>query len=303
MHDPIPRRQFLAATAAVLTANALPAAEDLKPAKTPNGFKKAVKVYMVQEPSAKTLLEKFQLLRDLGFDGIELDAPSNLKVDEVLAAKEKTGLEIPGVVDSVHWGDTLSHPDAKVRARGVKGLEKALDDAKAYGGTTVLLVPAVVNKQVSYDEAWKRSIVEIKKVLPKCEKLGVKIAIENVWNNFLLSPLEMAHYIDEFKSEHIGVHFDVGNIVLYGWPEQWIRVLGKRIFKLDIKEYSRKRCDNEGRGKGFDVPLLKGDCDWPAVMKALKEIGYVGWGAAEIAGGNREYLAGVARDMNTIFGY
>lgn len=297
----VDRRTFLQASLATSAAGSALAAADDRPAKTPAGFKKAVKYYMVQP--GKTLLEKFQLLRDLGFDGIELDAPNAFKVEDVLAAKEKTGLEIPGVVDSAHWRDTLSHPDAKVRARGVQALEKALADARAYGATSVLLVPAVVNKQVSYDDAWKRSVVEIKKVLPTAAKLGIKIVFENVWNNFLLSPLEMAQYVDEFRSDLVGVHFDVGNVVLYGWPEQWIRNLGKRILKLDIKEYSRKKCDQEGRYKGFDVPLLEGDCDWPAVMKALKEIKYVGWGAAEIAGGNREYLAGVARDMNKIFSY
>lgn len=300
MTQRMPRRDFLAGAAATVAAAAA-VADQPGADKTPNGFKKAVKYYMVQEPSARTVMEKFQLLRDLGFDGVELDAPGSLDRKEVLAARDRTGLAIPGVVDSAHWSDTLSHPDPKVRARGVQALEKALDDAHAYGATTVLLVPAVVNKAVSYDQAWQRSVAEIRKVLPRCERLGVKIAIENVWNNFLLSPLEMARYIDEFHSEHIGVHFDVGNVVVYGWPEQWVRILGKRILKLDIKEFSRRKCDQEGRFKGFDVPLLKGDCDWPAVMKAIKEIGYVGWGAAEIAGGNRAYLAGVARDMNTLF--
>jgi hexulose-6-phosphate isomerase len=301
MNDRIPRRTFLAATAGLLAASA--SADEKRPARTPNGFKKAVKYYMVQP--GKTLLEKFQLLKELGFDGIELDSPNKFKLEDVLAAKEKTGLEIPGVVDSVHWGDThqLGSPDAKARERGVEALKHALRDARAYGATSVLLVPANVKKTVSYADAYKRSQEEIRKVLPLCKELNVKIAIENVWNNFLLSPIEMARYIDEFESEYIGVHFDVGNIVLYGWPEQWISTLGKRIVKLDIKEYSRKRCDQEGRWKGFDIPLLKGDCDWPAVMKALKEIKYVGWGAAEIAGGNKEYLAGVARDMNTIFSY
>lgn len=302
MTHPLGRRSFLAASAAFAASAAL-ADEKPVPAKTPNGFKKAVKYYMVQP--GKTLLEKFTLVKELGFDGIELDSPNKFKLEEVLEARKKTGLEIPGVVDSVHWGDThqLGSPDPKARARGVEALKTALRDAHDYGATSVLLVPANVKKTVSYADAYKRSQEEIRKVLPLCKGLGVKIAIENVWNNFLLSPLELARYIDEFESDQIGVHFDVGNIVLYGWPEQWIRILGKRIIKLDIKEFSRARCDREGRFKGFDVPLLKGDCDWPAVMKALKEVGYTGWGTAEIAGGDAKYLAGVAKDMNTIFGY
>src|SRR4051812_4790208 len=230
----MPRRAFLAASAAAVAGAAQ--AQDKTAGKTPNGFKKAVKYYMVQP--GKTLLEKFALLKDLGFDGIELDSPNKFDPKEVLAAKEKTGLEVPGVVDSAHWKDTLSHADAKVRARGVQALEKALEDARLYGASTVLLVPAVVTKEVSYDQAWKRSVEEIRKVLPRAEKLGVKIAIENVWNNFLMSPLEMARYIDEFRSDWIGVHFDVGNVVVYGWPEQWIRTLNRRILKLDIKEFS-----------------------------------------------------------------
>ncbi|MFO0878325.1 MAG: sugar phosphate isomerase/epimerase family protein [Gemmataceae bacterium] len=302
MQQPLPRRSFLAASAG-LAASAVLADEKTPPAPTPRGFKKAVKYYMVQP--GKTLLEKFTLVKELGFDGIELDAPNNFKLADVLEAKKKTGLEIPGVVDSVHWNDThqLGSPDASSRARGVEALKGALRTARDYGATTVLLVPANVTKKVSYADAYKRSQEEIRKVLPLCKELGVRIALENVWNNFLLSPLELARYVDEFESDQIGVHFDVGNIVLYGWPEQWVRVLGKRIIKLDIKEFSRKRCDQEGRFKGFDVPLLKGDCDWPAVMKALREVGYTGWGTAEIAPGDEKYLAGVARDMNTIFGY
>lgn len=297
------RRRALNTGVTLVASAALAAAasgSDDKKGKTPNGYKKALKWYMIQE--GKTVLDKFQLAADLGFDGIELDAPSKLDMKEVLKARDKTGLAIPGVVDSVHWGKPLNHPDPKVRAEGVDGLKKALADAKAYGATTVLLVPAVVNEKWSYDEAWKTSQAEIRKVLPLCEKLGVKIAIENVWNNFLLSPLEMARYIDDFKSDQIGVHFDVGNIVLYGWPEQWVRILGKRILKLDIKEYSRKKADKEGRWAGFRVEIHEGDCNWQAVMKALKEIKYVGWGACEhYRGGDRKYLAKIASDMDKIF--
>ena len=262
-------------------------------------FKKAVKLGMVRIKG--TLLDKFKLLKELGFDGVELNSPNSYKLKDVLTAKEKTGLEIPGVVDSVHWGQPLSHPDPNVRAKGVAGLEQALRDAKAYGGTSALLVPAVVSKTVTYADAYKRSQAEIKKVLPLAEKLGIKIALENVWNNFLLSPLETARYVDEFKSDKVVVHFDVGNVVRYGWPEDWIRTLGKRIFKLDVKEYSRKKARDEGVVKGFRVKLLEGDCDWPAVMKALKDIGYRGWGTAEIPGGGRERLKEIAQRMDRIF--
>lgn len=263
------------------------------------GLKKAVKYYMVQPGS--TVHEKFALLKSLGFDGIELDAPSNLDRQEVIEARDATGLPIHGVVDSAHWSKPFSHPDAKVRAEGVAALEKAIDDAHAYGASTVLVVPAVVNKSVSYTEAYERSQREIRQVVPLAKERGVRIAFENVWNHFLLSPLEAARYVDEFESDFVGWYFDVGNIVNYGWPEQWIRTLGKRIFKLDIKEFSRKKRDDEGLWKGFGVPLLEGDCDWPAVMAALDAIEYEGWGTAEIAGGDRAYLADVAQRMDRIF--
>jgi hexulose-6-phosphate isomerase len=294
----IDRRGFMGLSAGLalsaLTPSALARGHLLKRA-----LKKAVKIGMVGiEGSVR---DKFQLLVDLGFDGVELDSPSGLDPDEVLAARDATGIEIPGVVDSVHWRATLSDPDESVRAEGRRALEGALADCKRFGGTTVLLVPAVVNAQVSYDQAWERSRVEIARVLPRAEELGVKIAIENVWNQFLLSPLEAARYVDSFESDWIGWHFDVGNVVNYGWPEQWVRILGKRILKLDIKEFSRKKRDAEGLWKGFGVELLEGDCNWPAVMAALDEIGYGGWGTAEIPGGDRQRLTEIAERMDKIF--
>ena len=265
----------------------------------PKAMKKAVKWGMIQTDGS--ILDKFKLLKQLGFDGVELDAPSTLNKDEVLKARDETGLPIHGVVDSAPWKDTLSHPDPAVRASGVAALEQALRDAKLYGASTVLLVPAVVSKDVSYADAYTRSQAEIKKVLPLAGELGIKIALENVWNNFLLSPLEEARYIDEFQSPHIGAYFDVGNVLRYGWPEQWIRVLGKRILKVDVKEFSIKKMGDEGLWKGFQVELLQGDCDWPAVMKALREVGYEGWGTAEIPGGGPERLKQIADLMDKIY--
>ncbi|HEX9792892.1 MAG TPA: sugar phosphate isomerase/epimerase family protein [Planctomycetota bacterium] len=291
MAEPCSRRELLA-TAAV-AGMALPAAG--LPRRR-SKIRKALKYGMIQ--AGGSVLERFELIRDVGFDGVELDSPSNLDPDEILAAKAATGIEIPGVVDSVHWGDTLSDPDAAVRARGRAGLETALRQCKLFGGTSVLLVPAVVNKQVSYDQAWRRSTDEIHRVLPLAEDLGVSIAFENVWNNFLLSPLEAARYVDQFGSSRVGFHFDIGNIVLYGWPEQWVRILGSRILKLDVKEYSRKKLDEEGRWKGFQVGIGDGDCDWPAVRAALEEIGYEGWAAAEVGGGGRERLADISARMD-----
>jgi L-ribulose-5-phosphate 3-epimerase len=227
------------------------------------------------------VMDKLKLIKEAGFDGVEM--MSGMDQTEVLKARDTTGLEISSVCDSVHWDKTLSDPNPTTRELGVEGLKIALRDCKAYGGSSVLLVPAVVNKQVSYADAYTRSQAEIRKALPLAEELGIKIAFENVWNQFLLSPLEAARYVDEFKSPAAGWHFDVGNVINIGWPEQWIRILGSRIQKLHIKEYSRKKRDDEGLWKGFHVEYLEGDNDWPAVVNALDEVGYQGWAVAEPA--------------------
>ena len=244
--------------------------------------------------------ERFRLLRELGFDGVELDSPTDLDLDEVAAASAATGLAIPGLIDSVHWSKPLSDPDPQVRAAGRRGLETALRDAARLGASTVLLVPGIVNESVSYDQAYERSQAELRTVLPLAEELGVQIAIENVWNGFLLSPLEAARYLDELESEAVGWYFDVGNIVTYGFPEQWIRILGSRLVKLDIKEFSRRKRDAEGYWKGFDVALGEGDCQWPRVLEALEDIGFRGWASAEVRGGDRERLAEISARMDRI---
>ena len=262
-------------------------------------MKKSLKYGMVQVDGS--VEDKFRLLKEIGYDGVELDSPSGLDEDEVLRARDETGLLIPGVVDSVHWQKTLSDPDPNVRGEGRRGLETAINQCARYGGTTVLLVPAVVNKNVTYDQAYERSQDEIRKVLPLCDETGIKIAIENVWNNFLLSPMEAARYVDEFENPNIGWYFDVGNIVNYGYPEQWVRILGPRLFKLDIKEFSRQKRNDEGLWKGFQVKLLEGDCDWPAVMQAIDDIGYNGWGSAEVGGGDEARLRDIAERMDRIY--
>jgi L-ribulose-5-phosphate 3-epimerase len=232
----------------------------------------------------KTILEKFQAAKEAGFDGIELD--SHLLRDEVLKAMDVTGLPVPSVCDSRHWKLLLSSPDPQVRADGVEALKVAIEDAAAYSADTVLLVPGRVNEEISYDDCWNRSVAEIKKAIPLAEKLSIRIGVENVWNNFLLSPLEAAHYIDQFESPAVAAYFDVGNVVAYGWPEQWIKILGKRIAKVHIKEYSRKLADTQGRSAGFKAKLTEGDVNWAAVMGALDEIGYNGWTDIEMPGGN-----------------
>jgi len=290
---PFDRRGFLAAAGATFS---LP--WRLAPLKK-RKLKKACMFGMVEGDAS--VLDQFELLKAAGFEGVEIDSPSKLDLDEVLAAMAKTGVEVAGTVDSVHWSETLGDPDPAVRAKGVAALETALRDAKKLRATSVLLVPAVVNAKISYDDAWTRSTAEIRKVLPLAAELGVAISIENVWNHFLLSPLEAARYVDQFESPFIGWHMDVGNVVNYGWPEQWIAVLGKRIRRLHIKDYSRKKRDEQGLWKGFEVELGEGDVGWEATMAALDAIGYEGWASAEVAGGGAARLKTVSKQMDDLF--
>lgn len=298
------RRAFLAAAGAVLAAQSSASQKKVEPAVVAplpparRRIKKALKYGMIE--GDLSVRAKFELAKRCGFDGVEMDSPSELSIEEILAAKQATGLVIPGVVDSVHWKAPLSAADPETRAQGRAALEQAIRDCHALDGTSVLLVPAVVNASTSYKDAWERSRPEIHAVLPLAKELGVQIAFENVWNHFLLSPLEAARYVDEFDSQWIGWHFDVGNVVNYGWPEQWIQVLGKRILKLDVKEYSRKKRDELGLWKGFDVEIGDGDCGWPAVMAALDAFAYEGWATAEVGGGGEERLRDVAQRMTRV---
>ncbi|MFP4291186.1 MAG: sugar phosphate isomerase/epimerase family protein [Cyclobacteriaceae bacterium] len=294
------RRGFIKVSGAAALAASMPMSFEAPPLKPEMNIKKSLKYSMVEEKMP--IADQFMMLREIGFDGVEMDSPSELDIEEVLRAKEKSGLEIPGVINSMHWKFPLSDPDPEVRARCRKATEIAVRDCRAYGGTTVLLVPGVVNAQTSYQDAYRRSQEEIKRVLPVAEETNVMIAFENVWNNFLLSPLEAARYVDDFRSDKVGWYFDVGNVVRYGWPEHWIQTLGDRIVKLDVKEYSRAKQQNEGIWKGFDVELMDGDCNWPEVNKALEKIGYEGWASAEVKGGGRERLADISKKMDAIFG-
>jgi len=301
------RRTFLSRAAAVAASGAvLGPAASIRAGREPEQrttsmtIRKAVKYEMVNVEGA-SVTERFALVKELGFDGIEPGRPSGVPVEVMKRASDETGLPVHGVVCSTHWRDPLSSPDAEVRARGRAGLEQALDDAAVLGASTVLLVPAVVSKEVSYADAWARSQEEIAKVLPRARDLGLRIAIENVWNHFLLSPLEAVRYVDDLGRDAVGWYFDVGNIVNYGWPEHWIRTLGTRILKIDGKEFSRGKRNEEGLWAGFGVRIGDGDCDWAAVMSALREIGFAGeWFTAEVGGGGRERLAEIKARMDRV---
>jgi len=280
------RRQFAKSTlltSAAVSLNPLKGLSGLSPLQT-GDFRKGIMWGTLR--AGKTILEKFQAAAKAGFDGIEIY--SHLDRKEVLQAKEATGLAIPSLCGALHWKFLLSDPDPAVRAKGSDALKVSLEDAHAYGADTVLLVPGVVNQNVKYNECWDRTVEEIQKLIPLARSLNVRIAIENVWNNFLLSPLEAAYYVDQFESPSVGFYLDCGNILVYGWPEQWIEILGKRLAKVHIKEFSLKKANTEGKSQGFNVKLREGEVNWPAVIAALKNAGYNSWLTLEQSGGDTQ---------------
>ena len=284
------RRTFLKSAGATLAASALATPSTL--AQEPKS--KWKKAFMLGGTSKGPVLKHFQLLKGAGFEGVELLSPNQFDREEVLKARDETGLVIHGISGSVHWKSPLSSPDPAEVEKGLAAIRQSIADCKAYGGTTVLLVPAVVTPKVSYREAYARSQANIRKVIPDAEAAGIKIAIEEVWNKFLLSAPEFARYVDEFGTPTVGAYFDVGNVVEYGFPQEWIRELGKRILKIHVKEY--------GSEKRFSYPLGEGKIDWPAVKSALTDIGYDGWITAEVGFGDLDAMKDVVRRMDKIFG-
>jgi hexulose-6-phosphate isomerase len=284
MKTPIARRDFLKTAGAVVTLATfgprLFAAEE-KPAA--GRFKKAIMWGTVGGKGS--LGEKMKAVKAAGFDGVEMT--SHLNQTEVLKARAETGLEITSVCGEHHWSRPLSDPDPKVRAKGLADLKQTLQDAKAYGAGSILLVPGIVNKEVSFDDCWKRSIEQIRLAIPLAEQLGVKISIENVWNNFITSEDQAMRYLNEINSPWVGWHFDCGNIIRYGDPIVWINTLGKHINRVHIKEYSRDRAMSSGDvGKGFNAQLLEGANNWPGITKALTAVGYSGYLITEQGGGD-----------------
>lgn len=243
--------------------------------------------------------ERFRVARAVGFEDVELPTMENAKeAEEAKKAAAATGIRIHSVMNQAHWSHPLSSPDPAVVAQSIKGMEASLQNARFWGADTVLLVPAVVNKDVGYREAWDRSIKAIRKLIPTAEKQKVVIAVENVWNKFLVSPKEFAEYVDQFKSPWVKAYFDVGNIVLYGFPQDWIRTLGKRIVKLHFKDFSFRR--QGGKAVADFCALREGDVDWKAVHQALTEIGYKGTATVELPGGDETYLREVSRRVDLI---
>jgi hexulose-6-phosphate isomerase len=283
------RRLFLKLTAGVAaTAAFLPYARSAAPKRN---LRKAIMYSTIGMKG--TVLEKFRAMKEVGFEGVE--PMGGMDRDEVLAAFKTTGLRAASVCCHTHWVKPLSAPDEATRKIGFEGLVLSLQDAHAYGATSVLLVPGVARNGVTYQQCFERSIVEIRKAIPVAKETGVKIAIENVGNDFIMSPEQAVDYIDAINSEWVGWHFDIGNAGRVGPAERWIQVLGKRILRIHVKDYSAKPADPTARGNARPK-LLEGDTNWPAVMNALDNAGYTGWAISEQPG-NQATDVETARDL------
>ena len=298
MLDRSSRRRFIA-TVAVTSATVAAAsvfsreesrAQEVEAAPQHRTVLRSVKWEMIQ--TGGSVMDKFRLCKELGYDGMELVSPTELSAKEIRAASEATGMPVHGLVDMKHWEVRLSSPDSQIRARGQQILNQAIVDAKAFGGDSVLLVPGKVGgEDETHDHVWNRSIAEIRKSIPVAARLGVRILIENVWNGFCETPDQLKDYVDEIGSPWVGIYFDIGNAQKFAPSEQWIRTLGARIVKFDIKDW--------GKENGF-CKIGDGDVDWKAVNEALAEIGFSGWSTAEVQGGGRDRLEDIAKRMEHV---
>ena len=276
------RRSFVSSSTAALAS-----------ASTRLPIKKAVLLSML--PKSMSVPDRFKLAIDCGFEQIECPTTEDPgQAEEIKRAAEGSGLRIHSVMNQAHWKYPLSSGDPEVVAASVQGMETSLRNAHFWGADTVLLVPAVVDAKTSYRDAWKRSQEQIRRMIPLAKELNVIIAVEEVWNKFLLSPLEFASYVDSFNSPWIRAYFDVGNVVISGYPQDWIRTLGPRIAKLHIKDFKFAKRQAEF------VPLREGEIDWLEIYKALGEIGYKGSATVELPAGDKDYLREVSRRFDLI---
>ena len=286
----ISRRRFLE------TGTALAALAALRPrqALAAGQPKKSVLINML--PKDLAFVDRFKMAVDAGFSGIEMQTVTDPKqAEEIREAAQKSGLRIHSVMNSEHWRSPISSGDPAVVDKSVAGMETSLRNAKLWGADAVLLVPAVVDAQTSYRDAWTRSQKVIReRVLPLAQELKVIVAVEEVWNKFLLSPLEFARYVDEFQSPWVKAYFDVGNVVFYAYPQDWIRTLGQRIVRVHLKDFQLDRPN----GRFYWKNIGEGDIDWVEVRKALADIRYDGWVTTEIQGGDAAYLKDVVARLD-----
>ena len=252
-------------------------------------MKKGIRIWAFTEPS----LEKcFALAQKYGYDGVELalDETGDINlnstkedVEKIKTLAGKYGLELYSVATGLYWSYSLTDNDAAVREKAEAIVRKQVDVASWLGCDTILVIPGMVaglapgGEVIPYDVVYERALAAIKRLAPYAEERKVIIGLENVWNKFLLSPTEMRDFIDEVNNPYVGAYFDVGNVIINGYPEHWIKILGDRIAKVHFKDYRR----SVGTLDGF-VDILSGDVDYPAVMKALADIGYDTWATAEV---------------------
>lgn len=269
------------------TARAVPADSTALP------VKKGILLEML--PEKLSFADRFKMARDVGFEVVQAPTTTDERIaEEIKKAADAASIRIDSVMNMDHWKYPLSSGDPAVVEKSLAGMRTSLRNARFWNADAVLLVPAVVNPETSYRDAWTRSQAQIRKLLPLAEEHKVVIAIEEVWNKFLLSPLEMITYIDEFRSPWIKSWFDVGNVVLYGYPQDWIRTLGKRIVKVHLKDFKR-------RENGYAwVNLGDGDVDWGAVRAAFGEIGFSGSATVELEPGDEAYLRDVSSRVDRL---
>ena len=297
------RREFLKSSAATICAAGFSGVTLVEVASAGGGgvlakadslsIKKGLVMSML--PEKLSVADRFKLARDAGFEVIQAPTtPDAKQAEEIKAAADASGVHVDSVMNMAHWKYPLSSGDPAVVETSMEGMRTSLRNANLWGCDAVLLVPAVVNPQTSYKDAWTRSQKQIRTLLPLAEELKIVIAIEEVWNKFLLSPLEMLAYISEFKHPLIRAWFDVGNVVLYGYPQDWIHTLGPTIKKVHLKDF--KRSEN-----GFAwVNLGEGDIDWPAVRQAFIDVGYRGSVIAELQAGDEAYLRDVSKRIDRL---
>jgi hexulose-6-phosphate isomerase len=249
-------------------------------------------------PRDASVMGKFRMAADAGFEGIEpntIGTPE--EVDEYRKAAEATGVKVHSIMNADHWRYSLTDDDPEVVQLSVEGIKTSLQNAKDLGAGVVLLVPGIVTARVRYAQVYERSHKEIRKLLPLAEKLGVVIGIENVGNRFLLSPLEFAQYVDEFESPNVQAYFDVGNVVRYGFPQDWVRTLAHRLVRIHVKHFEPGR-----EHPAFDPKDNRTEgIDWPDVRKALAEVGYKGYVSAEVRSGDEAYVKEVSARMDKMF--
>jgi hexulose-6-phosphate isomerase len=250
-------------------------------------------------PGGLTLREQCRQTKAAGYEAIELNMAesgtvrlgmSESEARDVLSVVRDSGLVVSSLSTGLFWQYPLTSGDAAVADKAKEIVREMLQVCRWLDADAILVVPGVVDAGVSYDAAYERAQAGLKAVAGDAERLGVHIGVENVWNKFLLSPLETARFLDEIGSDYVGAYFDVGNVLVFGYPEQWIRILGSRIRRIHLKDFK----NSVGNINGF-CNLLEGDLNWPGVKAALEAIGYDGFVTAEM-GGYRHYPEQLIRD-------